>query len=79
MEAFIDHIRCPFFVSLLGRAETWYTDATLKVVREPFAQLFGSQAFVKSGSDVKQVPLAFALMTDRTKKDYKKVSKHTFT
>ena len=33
-----------------------YADATFRVVKAPFTQLFGVHAFVKSGSCVKQVP-----------------------
>ncbi len=47
-----------------------YADATFRVVKAPFTQLFGVHAFVKSGSCVKQVPLAFCLMSGKRKADY---------
>ena len=42
-------------LSLLSRAKMWYMDATFKVVREPFTQLFLIHAFVKQNDNVKQV------------------------
>ena len=34
-------------VSLLQQAKTWYIDATFKVVKDPFSQLFTVHAFVR--------------------------------
>lgn len=45
----------PEMLSLLIRARVWYMDATFKVVKEPFTQLFSIHAFVKSNDEVKQV------------------------
>ena len=62
-------------LNLLPKSKTWYVDGTFKVVKEPFTQLFTIHSFVRSGECVKQVPLAFVLMSGKKKRDYRKVLK----
>lgn len=59
----------------LSKSKTWYLDGTFKVVKTPFTQLFTIHSFVRSGDCVKQVPLAFILMSGKRKRDYRKVLK----
>ncbi|KAH3873457.1 hypothetical protein DPMN_036692 [Dreissena polymorpha] len=49
-------------LQLLKKAKTWYIDGTFKVVRQPFYQLLSIHSFVRSGDDMKQLPLLFAVI-----------------
>ena len=63
----------PSQLNLLAKAKTWYMDATFKVVKSPSTQLFSIHAFVKQDEDIKQLPLAYALMSGKRRRNYKKV------
>ena len=61
--------------SHLKNAKTWFINATFKVVKEPFKQLFSIHTFVtNSASQERQhVPISFAIMSGRSMNDYKSV------
>ena len=65
----------PEQLDILGRAKTWYMDATFKVVKKPFTQLFTVHCFVKKDEHIKQVPVLYALMSGKKTSDYKAVLK----
>ncbi|XP_071806979.1 uncharacterized protein [Asterias amurensis] len=70
-QALIDNITdAPIPLVLLARGKRWYLDATFKVVKAPFTQLFSIHCFVKKGNSTKQVPLVFVLMSGKKKRDY---------
>jgi hypothetical protein len=63
-------------LTLLRSNKTWYIDGNFRVVREPFIQLLSIHSFVKSGGEMKQVPLMYCIMSGRRKGDYKAVLTH---
>lgn len=58
---------------VLSRARCWYVDGTFHVVKRPFIQLWSIHAFVRVDNSMKQIPLAFSLMSSRRFKDYSAV------
>ena len=58
-------------LAYLAKCKRWYIDGTFKLVDLPFRQLFTINGFLKSkDGSMKQVPLAFVLMTSRKAADY---------
>ena len=62
-------------LQLLARCKTWYMDGTFKLVKKPFYQLFSIHGFISRDGHIKQVPLAYALMSQRRAIDYERVCK----
>ncbi|XP_062597710.1 uncharacterized protein LOC134259125 [Saccostrea cucullata] len=60
-------------LQLLAKAKTWYLDATFRVVNKPWYQLFTIHSFIRSGANMKQIPLAFCFMSSKRKADYYEV------
>ena len=60
----------PHQIQLLKLAENWFVDGTFRVVRKPFSQMFSIHAFIRSGENLKQVPLFFAIMSGKRTVDY---------
>ena len=52
---------------------TWWVDATFKVVKCPFTQLWGVHAFICREGKMKQVTVAFVLMSGKSTADYEAV------
>jgi len=57
----------------MAAAKEWYIDGTFKSVGPPFTQLWSIHVFLQHGESVKQVPVAFALMSGASTDDYKAV------
>ena len=66
-------------LTLLAHAKSLYLDATFKLVRKPFSQLFSIHAFVQNNGNIAQFVLAYIFMSRRTKNDYIAVFNHLST
>jgi len=45
-------------LEFLTNAKTWYVDASFKVIKQPFTQLFSIHAFAKKDGQLMQTPLS---------------------
>ena len=60
-------------LKFMRKIKRWYMDATFHVVPSPFYQLFSVHGFIRRKKAIKQVPLAFVLMSKKSGKDYRAV------
>ena len=61
----------PQQLQLLRQAQTWFIDGTFKVVRLPFYQLLVVHAYYEVGASIKQVALAYILMSSKRSGAYR--------
>ena len=59
--------------AIMSDVFTWWVDATFKVVKFPFTQLWGVHAFINCEGSMKQVTVAFVLMSGKSTLDYEAV------
>ena len=60
-------------LAVLVNCKHWFIDATFRLVKEPYTQLFTINAFLRYGENCKQVPLYYVIMSGKSKLDYKGV------
>jgi len=63
-------------LSVMATAKAWYMDGTFSVVKEPFKQLYTIHVYIRSENNIKQIPVAFILMSGKRKRDYVAVFRH---
>lgn len=61
-------------IDILSCTRNWFVDGTFMIVKQPFTQLLNINAFINCDKSLKQIPLAFVIMTGKCKKNYKPVS-----
>ncbi|KAL8624484.1 hypothetical protein ACOMHN_053027 [Nucella lapillus] len=60
-------------LDLLKTAHRWFVDAAFKVVKAPYTQLWSVHTFARVDNKTTQLPLAFALMSGKRRRDYQAV------
>ena len=63
----------PQQLQLLSHVTMWYIDVNTKVTNNPFKQLVSVHAYVVKNHQTKLVPMFFALMSSKKRKDYRVV------
>lgn len=53
----------PDQLRLLKNCKVWFLDGTFHVVKVPFTQLYSVHCYMRKDDNIKQVPLAFVLMS----------------
>ena len=54
-------------LSLLGNIKNWYIDGKFNIIKITFEQLFGINGFIKHLDCIKQIPVAYIMMSGKAK------------